>query len=262
MSLDGGSIGLATGDGMFRLELLPAAHGDSIWIEYGEPKKPHRIVIDGGPAATYEAGLHKRLLLLPSKDRRIDLLVVTHIDSDHIDGSIILLREAEQLGVHFGEIWFNAWAQLQKDEVEGFKPLQGEFLGALLDFPRYRECWNPRTKGLAIMVPDEGALPSWIFPAVPASRSSRRACGRSIGSGPAGCPLCASSARATARRHCADWSHGATTGHRRLPRSSGRAVSATTVPWRTAPALLSCSNTKGCRACWRATRTPEFWPRR
>jgi beta-lactamase superfamily II metal-dependent hydrolase len=164
MSLDGGSIGLATGDGMFRLELLPAAHGDSIWIEYGEPKKPRRIVIDGGPAATYEAGLHKRLLLLPSKDRRIDLLVVTHIDSDHIDGSIILLREAEQLGVHFGEIWFNAWAQLEKDEVEGFKPLQGEFLGALLDLPRYRECWNPRTKGSAIKVPDEGALPSWDLP--------------------------------------------------------------------------------------------------
>lgn len=149
---------------MFRLEILPAAHGDSIWIEYGDPETPCRIVVDGGPASTYKAGLRKRLLLLPSEDRRIDLLVVTHIDTDHIDGSIILLREAEQLGVHFGEIWFNAWAQLEKRETEGFKPLQGEFLGALLDFPGLKECWNKRTGGSAIVVPDEGAPPSWDLP--------------------------------------------------------------------------------------------------
>jgi hypothetical protein len=120
-------------------------------------------VIDGGPAATYEAGLHKRLLLLPSQDRRIDLLVVTHIDTDHIDGSIILLRAAEQLGTRFGEIWFNGWPQLEeeKKQAEGFKPLQGEFLDALMEFPRYRDRWNTWTKGLPIKVPDEGTLPRW-----------------------------------------------------------------------------------------------------
>ncbi len=152
---------------MISIEMLPAAHGDAIWIEYGDPRKPRRIVIDGGPAATYEASLHKRLLLLPAHDRRIDLLVVTHIDTDHIDGSIILLRAAEQLGVSFGEIWFNGWEQLKKEakkEAEGLKPLQGEFLDALLEFPRYREHWNTWTKGLPINVPDEGALPSWDGP--------------------------------------------------------------------------------------------------
>lgn len=46
---------------MFRLELLPAATGDAIRIEYGNPEKPHRIVIDGGPAATYESGLRRRV---------------------------------------------------------------------------------------------------------------------------------------------------------------------------------------------------------
>lgn len=149
---------------MFRIELLPAAHGDALWIEYGDPARPCRIVIDGGPAASYETGLHKRLLQLPNQDRRIDLLVVTHIDTDHIDGSIILLRAAEQLGVRIGGIWFNAWAQLEQDPPEGFKPLQGEFLGALLDFPRYRERWNVPTAGLPIRVPDEGPLPSYVLP--------------------------------------------------------------------------------------------------
>lgn len=149
---------------MFQLELLPAAHGDAIWIEYGNQEKPHRILIDGGPAATYESALRKRVLLLPPSDRHIDLLVVTHIDADHIDGAIILLREAEQLGLTFGEIWFNGWPQIAKAETEGFQPLQGEFLSALLNFPRYKECWNARTGGLPIQVPDEGELPTWEFP--------------------------------------------------------------------------------------------------
>jgi len=114
---------------MFRLEVLPAAHGDAIWLEYGDPRTPRRIVVDGEPAATYETGLHKRLLLLPVKDRRIDLLVVTHIDTDHIDGAIILLQAAEQLGINFGEIWFNGWEQLakEKEQTEGLKPLRESF---------------------------------------------------------------------------------------------------------------------------------------
>jgi beta-lactamase superfamily II metal-dependent hydrolase len=151
---------------MFRIEILPAAHGDAIWIEYGDPRKPRRIVIDGGPASSYEAGLHQRLLLLPPQDRRIDLLVVTHIDTDHIDGAIILLRAAEELGISFGEIWFNGWEQLnkQKEQAEGLKPLQGEFLGALLEFPRYREHWNTRSHGLPIKVPDDGKPPTWDLP--------------------------------------------------------------------------------------------------
>jgi beta-lactamase superfamily II metal-dependent hydrolase len=151
---------------MFTVELLPAAHGDAIWIEYGDATKPRRIVIDGGPASSYENGLHRRLLRLTRDDRRIDLLVVTHIDSDHIDGSIILLRAAEELGLSFGEIWFNGWEQLkhEKAHTEGFQPLQGEFLNALLEFPRYRECWNVQSNGSPIHVPDDGALPAWNLP--------------------------------------------------------------------------------------------------
>ena len=151
---------------MLRIEALPALHGDAIWIEYGDARSPRRIVIDGGPASSYEAGLHRRLLLLPERDRRIDLLVVTHIDSDHIDGAIILLRAAEALGVDIAEIWFNGWEQLtkEKQEAEALQPLQGEFLDALLELPRYRERWNTRTAGLPIKAPDNGPLPTWSLP--------------------------------------------------------------------------------------------------
>ena len=77
--------------------------GDAIWVEYGDPAQPRRIVIDGGPAPSYEKGLLARLQRLKKGDL-IDLFVITHIDSDHIDGAVILLQHADEIGVRFGEI--------------------------------------------------------------------------------------------------------------------------------------------------------------
>lgn len=146
---------------MFLIELLPAAHGDALWIEYGDPKKPRRIVINGGPAPTYQQGLRERSLKVPGAKRRIDQFVVTHIDCDHIDGSLILLQEAKALNVRFGEVWFNAWEQLKTAAPDTYKPIQGEFLGALLAKGGIGERWNERVDGGAIFVPDGGPLPSW-----------------------------------------------------------------------------------------------------
>jgi beta-lactamase superfamily II metal-dependent hydrolase len=148
---------------MFRIELLPAGHGDAIWIEYGDPKSPRRIVVDGGPARSYERGLFARTQKL-AEDRRIDLFVVTHIDADHIDGAIILLRQAEEIGLRIEEIWFNSWKQLAEGEGAAFAPLQGEFLGAQLEEKPFRKAWNARANGRAIVVPDDGPLPAWDLP--------------------------------------------------------------------------------------------------
>lgn len=146
---------------MFTIELLPAAHGDAVWIEYGDPKKPWRIVIDGGPASSYQQGLRQRIEHVPEADRRIDLFVVTHIDCDHIDASLILLQEAKALKVRFGDIWFNAWEQLETVAPETYQPIHGEFLGALLDAGGMRRRWNAVVNGGPLVVPEEGPLPSW-----------------------------------------------------------------------------------------------------
>ncbi len=33
--------------------MLPAGHGDCLWIEYGDPGRPQRVLIDGGPLHSY-----------------------------------------------------------------------------------------------------------------------------------------------------------------------------------------------------------------
>lgn len=132
---------------MFRLEMLPAAHGDCLWIEYGSGHTVHRILIDGGPAHTYPA-LRERILHLPADERRFELLVITHIDADHIEGVVRLLRESEALNCTFERIWFNGRDQLNQVPDPAGQPLgalQGEMLGMLIADYEARvggEVWN------------------------------------------------------------------------------------------------------------------------
>jgi hypothetical protein len=147
---------------MLAVELLNARHGDAIFIEYGDPERPHRILIDGGPYHAYDdpGGLLQRLQALPEDQRRLDLVVMTHIDTDHIDGVITLLQEAA-LGLTIDDLWFNGWKHLHL-AVEGLLGgKQGQFLGALIEHLALP--WNLNTAWGAthgvVVVPEDGPLP-------------------------------------------------------------------------------------------------------
>jgi hypothetical protein len=74
---------------ILRIEMLPAEEGDALWIEYGDPKSPRRMLIDGGTMDTHPA-LRAKIAGLKGK-RRFELMAVTHIDNDHIDAMVKLL---------------------------------------------------------------------------------------------------------------------------------------------------------------------------
>jgi hypothetical protein len=146
---------------MMTIELLPAAHGDAIWVEYGAEESPWRVLIDGGPAHTYANGLRAWVKRLPDEERRIELMVVTHIDADHIDGAILLLQERAELKVSIRELWFNGWHQLPKLERDTYAPLQGEFLDALIASDGTVAEGRNRAFGRGpVVVPDTGDLPA------------------------------------------------------------------------------------------------------
>jgi hypothetical protein len=133
---------------MLRIEMLPAAEGDALWIEYGHPNAPMRILVDGGPARTYHA-LRARILALPPAARRFELVIVTHIDTDHVDGIIRLLRDSS-LELSIGDIWFNGYPQLIEADTQG--PGEGEILGTLIQ--RQRLNWNAAFDHRAVVVDD------------------------------------------------------------------------------------------------------------
>lgn len=153
-----------------RIEMLPAAHGDCLWVEWTHERSTHRMLIDGGPAFTYPR-LLERISQLPREHRVFELLVITHIDADHIDGIVRLLLDADALGVRFERIWFNSRRQLDRlpDRVgDGLGVVAGEYVQLLLDELEARHAvpiWNVGFEnGVIHCEPSDGSLPSFDLP--------------------------------------------------------------------------------------------------
>lgn len=136
------------------IEMLPARHGDALWLEWGDPGDRHRMLIDGGPKPAV-GDVRQRIEQLDPGDRHLDLLVVTHIDLDHIAGVIELLED-RSLGLTFDDVWFNDRRHLPEDaSTRG--AIQGEYLAEQLTTGQHP--WNEAFKQHAVQVPDAGALP-------------------------------------------------------------------------------------------------------
>ena len=139
---------------IFRIHLLPAAHGDCILIEYGPADSLKRVLIDGGTPPVWKT-LQKMLEAVPASERSLELLVVTHVDADHIGGALSLFDPGVP-NLDFQDIWFNGYRHLRA--VEEYGPVQGEKLTSFL-WQRMNR-WNQAFGGKAVVVPDTGALPS------------------------------------------------------------------------------------------------------
>jgi hypothetical protein len=140
---------------MFTIELLPAQRGDAIWITYGTDDDRHHILIDAGPSNTLRTlipELERRIAALPGAKNRIELLVVTHIDADHIQGIVSLLSDPRRVPL-FRDVWFNGF----RHHSELLGALDAEQLSGVLD--QHPDHWNVAFGGSAVRVPDEGPLP-------------------------------------------------------------------------------------------------------
>jgi hypothetical protein len=133
--------------------MLPAREGDCLWIEYGDPARPRRILIDGGRQSAYRT-LKQRFALLPPDQRQFELLMLSHVDADHIEGLLKLVDDPELL-VSFKDVWFNGLRHL--DRLQDFGAVQGE---------RFTEgvaakgwSWNAAFDGGSVVIPDDGVLP-------------------------------------------------------------------------------------------------------
>ena len=126
------------------VEALPASYGDAILVTYGDDRHQSRMLIDAGPANAFKKGVRPRL-----GDMHLDLLVITHVDADHIDGAVQLLLDKNAT---FDDIWFNGWRHLP--------PSRGGREGAMLDALLTGKPWNLAFDGGVIQVPEQGPLPS------------------------------------------------------------------------------------------------------
>ena len=103
---------------MLRITSLPAKEGDALWIRWGDDADSLKnIIIDMGTEAIGKK-IRKRLEDLPEEQRKLELLVVTHVDRDHIGGVLTCLAEADPLpGLEIDDVWFNGFVHLSGGKV-------------------------------------------------------------------------------------------------------------------------------------------------
>ena len=77
---------------MIKLHVVQAEFGDCFILESKSGKDSVNVLIDGGHYQTFEKHLRPTLQKIPSNGK-LDLMVLSHIDNDHIMGLLDLLAE-------------------------------------------------------------------------------------------------------------------------------------------------------------------------
>lgn len=134
---------------MLQISALPAREGDAIWIRWGAASDIHQLMIDMGTGGSGKK-LRERFVALPKAQRKLDLLVVTHVDADHIGGVLTCLAEADPLpGFDVKDVWFNGFVHLSGDAVDtpgNLEPL-GAVQGERLSHWLKEQHWNKAFDG-------------------------------------------------------------------------------------------------------------------
>jgi len=107
---------MAKSDQRVEVEIHPARQGDAILVRCPTESGRFNILIDGGVRATYSERLVHRFAAIQAEGERLDLVVVSHIDTDHIGGILELfkangLSSAPQV-IGVGEVWHNGYRHL------------------------------------------------------------------------------------------------------------------------------------------------------
>jgi hypothetical protein len=114
---------------IFSLDVIKARKGDCLILHYGSTNDPHLVMIDGGPRSVYAPHLKPRLQqirtarkLTNNQSLQVDLLMVSHVDDDHIQGILDLTKELKSskmnkqpLMVQVLSMWHNSFENIIGD---------------------------------------------------------------------------------------------------------------------------------------------------
>lgn len=143
---------------IFSLDVRRARKGDCLLLHYGAPDDPGLMLIDGGPSQVYQPHLKPRLAdikasrgLGASDPLPVDLLMISHIDDDHINGILELTGELVDAKVQkqppllkIRSFWHNTFDDVVgKDPEELLSAVTAQFGAASLSGEPDVEGLNP-----------------------------------------------------------------------------------------------------------------------
>ncbi|MDQ0876513.1 hypothetical protein QFZ77_005172 [Paenibacillus sp. V4I3] len=93
---------------MFTIKSLKANYGDCFLIRFGEGDQISNVLVDGGITRTYNSELKNEIRSIIESGQSIDLLVVTHIHDDHLQGIVKLFSDNDIDKSLIKKVWFNS----------------------------------------------------------------------------------------------------------------------------------------------------------
>lgn len=125
---------------MVKVKMYSALNGDCFLIRGGGAN----FLIDGGYADTFEQHLKPDLLQIAQEGERLDLLIATHIDQDHILGVIALMEangaSSPRAIVEVAAVWFNSLRGLAAEVSTPLPSAPRQLLAAIS-----RQGYQPRS---------------------------------------------------------------------------------------------------------------------
>lgn len=107
---------------LLSLDVIRARKGDCLLLHYGSEDDPRLAIIDGGPKAVYVPHLKPRLEKIKAMRGLgktdplvVDLLMVSHVDDDHIQGILDLTHDLIQDDPQFAQVlnfWHNSFENI------------------------------------------------------------------------------------------------------------------------------------------------------
>ena len=181
-----------------KLKVFFAGDGDCLLLTSGDG---HHVLIDGGRRGSFDQQTRPLLRDLARSDTAIDLVVVSHIDADHISGVISLLEDVAAWAVHdfqvqegnnpnfpvparprppaIGGLWHNSWRAQLGDLAGPIEALAATVSEALeLSAPGAAESSDAARRaidsvtGLAESIPDGIKLLQLVDDQTPISRNA------------------------------------------------------------------------------------------
>lgn len=113
-----------------KVNFLEANHGDCILISFEYEGSTKNILIDSGVSKTYEYKIGNRLkngnlkneiTKLEEKNQFVDLLIITHVDDDHIGGILKYFASNDYNSNLIKKVWFNSGKLINEHFQENFE---------------------------------------------------------------------------------------------------------------------------------------------
>lgn len=100
---------------MMKIKFLKAGNGDSILLSFNDGIENRNILVDGGVEETYYSDstglfgeLENEINSIRKRNEVIDLLILTHIDNDHICGLLKWFELDDKAHELVKNVWFNS----------------------------------------------------------------------------------------------------------------------------------------------------------